>query len=356
MQWCTRDYLQTLEAAGLQPEILSFDSDQRWIAKLMRRVAPRPNAYQIPPTFIEKLIGRCQQSNHPQVFLNNTITFPLTVALRNALGSQPRIVMLSHGVENTDLVNALRLAPQSLPRHMRHPSWLGRTIQEEIHQRQAIDLVICICQEDVLFEQWLGAPQCLFLPRSIEVQDLNLKPLAGRVGCVATLNHEPNVDGIRQLAKELDCSGDIVLRLVGGPVEVGKRLQEQFNAIEYVGRLSDEQLFDEAATWSAFVNPVFCQARGASTKVATALGWGLPVATTVVGARGYCWDESVIPLARSRKGLAEICRSISYGDSNTWQMRAKHIRGLAPTLTEAGELIEHALESIPRTGKLPGNE
>ena len=238
------------------------------------------------------------------------------------------------------------MAPENLPKHMRHPSWLGRTIQEEIQQRQATDLVICICQEDVLFEQWLGAPRCLFLPRSIEVQDLDLKPVAGRIGCVATLNHEPNVDGIKQLAKELECSGDMVLRVVGGPVEVGKRLQEKFNAIEYVGRLSDEQLFDEAATWSAFTNPIFCQARGASTKVATALGWGLPVATTVVGARGYRWDESDIPLAKSTKELADICRLISYGDSNTWQMRAKQIRGLAPSLTEAGAMLASSLETI----------
>lgn len=314
----------------------------------MRRAAPRPNAYQIPPSFIEKLIGRCQQSNHPQVFLNNTITFPLTLALRNALGEQPRIVMLSHGVENTDLVNALRLAPQNLPKHMRHPIWLGRTIQDEVQQRKAVDLVICICQEDVLFEQWLGASRCLFLPRSIEVQDLDRKPMVGRIGCVATLNHEPNVDGVKRLAKELDCSGDIVLRVVGGPSEVGKRLQEQFKSIDYVGRLSDEQLFEEAATWSAFANPIFCQARGASTKVATALGWGLPVATTVVGARGYRWDESIIPLARSTNELAEICRSISYGDASAWRARANQIRSLAPNQTEVGAMLAHALESMSR--------
>jgi hypothetical protein len=82
--------------------------------------------------------------------------------------------------------------------------------------------------------------------------------------------------------------------------------------VEYLGRLDDAQLRAEAATWCCFVHPLFVQAKGCSTKLGVALGWGLPIATTRLGARGYAWDEEAHPLHESP---AELARAALAGGS-----------------------------------------
>jgi hypothetical protein len=69
--------------------------------------------------------------------------------------------------------------------------------------------------------------------------------------------------------------------------------------------LSDTELRAEAATWSAFLNPIFCQARGCSTKLATALGWEIPIVTTPVGARGYVQVDGALTSADGPMEFAE---------------------------------------------------
>jgi hypothetical protein len=148
-------------------------------------------------------------------------------------------------------------------------------------------------------------------------------------------------------AEALQDLDGIELRVVGGPESIGVALQNEFKSIRYLGELPDEKLTAEAATWCAFINPIFCYARGASTKVATALGWGLPVITTPHGARGYRWDQQALPLAKSVSEMLNITKQIaSSDDAESWRMRAKLVADLAPSASEAGEFLLNFLESV----------
>ena len=95
-------------------------------------------------------------------------------------------------------------------------------------------------------------------------------------------------------------------RLVGGPAAHGHALAARFAQVDYLGPLDEAALMAEAATWSCFVHPLFCYARGCSTKLAVALGWRLPVATTPAGMRGYEWREGNVPCAENPHELAVL--------------------------------------------------
>jgi hypothetical protein len=249
-------------------------------------------------------------------------------------------------VEITDVVNNLRIAPGTIPSYQKNSRWLGDLLKTEIAIRESLDGVLCISEEDVAFEQWLGSQHTQFIPRQIHSDPLEFNPIKGRVGTVGTLDHGPNLHGLRLLAEALSGDSTVDLRVVGGPEKVGLALQDEFKAITYLGRLSDEELKEEAATWCAFVNPIFCNARGASTKVATALGWGLPVLTTPIGARGYSWDDKLLPLSSTSSDLANLCKIVgTANDLRRWCDHSKKISLLAPDQTVASELIIKAFRN-----------
>jgi hypothetical protein len=77
------------------------------------------------------------------------------------------------------------------------------------------------------------------------------------------------------------------VRMVSGSRRQAEFFAREFPFVDDLGRLDDAALRMEASTWSAFLHPLFCFARGASTKLATGLSWGLPCITTESGARGY---------------------------------------------------------------------
>jgi hypothetical protein len=209
-----------------------------------------------------------------------------------------------------------------------------------LEQRSVLYGTICISQEDVLFEQWLGSKRVIFLPRTIAADYIDRNPLGKRIGCVSTLNHGPNLHGLRLLLEELDKSCTVQLRLVGGPSSIGNQLASQYRCLEYLGPLDNDQLRQEAASWWAFVNPIFCVARGASTKVATALGWGLPVLTTTHGKRGYVWPDS-IQTYETPQLLAEACQALCNGGGyGKFDAYASQLLQLAPTLSNLKASLE----------------
>ena len=342
VQWCTHDYLNSLRDAGFDCEIAGYASDKGLVTRLRRKLFPLPFGYEFPPNFVSQIINKCNAKNVKWLFLNNIGGLSIAPLVRSSL-AKTKIVFLSHGAQSTDHVNMLRLCPELLPRLQRKKNWIGRLLLEEIHQRKCIDYVTCISEEDTIFEKWLGATKTIFIPRSIRPRALTMNPQQFRVGTVSTLDHGPNLDGIRQLAQCLSRYPAVKLRIVGRPESMGHQLQRQYSCIEYLGGLSDADLESEASSWCAFVNPIFCQARGASTKVATALGWGLPVLTTHVGARGYRWDDSLIPRCENADQLAALTHDVSSCKTLVWRDRATGIRSLAPSIHDAGQLIRRFL-------------
>jgi glycosyltransferase involved in cell wall biosynthesis len=195
-------------------------------------------------------------------------------------------------------------------------------------------------------ERLLGARATCFLPRTVALQPLDRKVIPGRIGTVSTLNHAPNCHGLRMFAEALDRLGGATLRLVGRPEPIGHELAARFRSVEYVGALCDAELEREAATWAAFVNPIFCPARGASTKVAQALGWGIPVVTTREGARGYRWNGES-PLCASPAEMTALATRIANSPAEAdWCERSRHIAELAPTAAEVGATLKEFLRGI----------
>ena len=86
---------------------------------------------------------------------------------------------------------------------------------------------------------------------------------------------------------------------------VAAEMVGRYPFVDYLGSMVAPGAIEaEAATWSAFVHPIFCYAMGCSTKVATGLNWGLPVLTTAAGLRGYTWRHGDLPVSRSPADLA----------------------------------------------------
>jgi hypothetical protein len=133
-------------------------------------------------------------------------------------------------------------------------------------------------------------------------------------------------------------------RLVGQPSDAGRQLAKEYHFVEYLGPLSEQQLRQEAGTWCCFVHPLFEYAKGCSTKLGVCLGWGLPVATTEFGVRGYRWDEKAVPLAGTPGELAEfvLARSRIEGSGAHRQAMAS-IHETTPSIFSVGKGIRSFL-------------
>lgn len=345
-QWCTREYRSTLSRAGFKLVDVAFESRRDWVARFRHKFRPSPEG-EIPGAKIAQEIAKRLSTTGAQLcFLNNSDAGLLAPRIREAAPSL-RLVFLSHGVELTDMVNNLRIAPDAIAPSRRRPEFIGRLLQAELRQRQAIAATICISEPDELLEAWLGTYRTLFLPRQVPLDDLTATPQSGRIGCVATLDHGPNRQGIEKLASALALYPSVKLRIVGGPEALGRSIAAQFTSTQYCGRLSEHDLRAEAATWCAFANPIFCSARGASTKVAAALSWGLPVFTTPQGARGYRWPKDSLPLANTPADLAALLSKASSGsDQSAWFKAAQTVRLAAPTLEETAADLRCFLDSL----------
>jgi glycosyltransferase involved in cell wall biosynthesis len=148
-------------------------------------------------------------------------------------------------------------------------------------------------------ENWFGAKASLFLPRRMAAAFLTHQPVTGRIGFVGRLDHPPNLQGIEILMNVYSQTADntIEIRLVGAPEAIGNQLAEKYRQINYLGELPDAALEKEAATWCILLNPVWWYSTGASTKLAKAISWGIPIVTTTAGMRGYKWNNGNLLVA-----------------------------------------------------------
>jgi glycosyltransferase involved in cell wall biosynthesis len=145
-----------------------------------------------------------------------------------------------------------------------------------------------------------------FLPRRLYADFLDQQPIIGRVGFVGRLDHPPNLQGLTLLLEALTKQGQHPdFRLVGAPVKYGKALQQRFSFVQYLGELSDMDLENELSTWAFFTNPVWWYSTGASTKLARAISWGLPIISSTAGRRGYEWKAGALLMAETPAAMAE---------------------------------------------------
>jgi hypothetical protein len=283
------------------------------------------------------------------VFLNQVDLAPLAGALRAKLGPRVKIVLLSHGLESADYLHVLRARGAGTPFGdvgRSDLTKLGRLLVTESLHRQHIDQVFTLAPFEAEIERWLGARQVDWLPRTVTPCPLEWAPGPGRLGYVGTLNHPPNSEGLLLLLRALAAApvpGQRI-RLVGGPADAAQALTRAFPFVDYLGPLPDAELRAEAATWTCFLHPLFCYARGCSTKLAVALGWQIPVVTTAAGVRGYRWREGELPVADTPGELARLLARLADPEvARASQREVCAVARSSPTLEEVAAQVRSAL-------------
>jgi len=189
---------------------------------------------------------------------------------------------------------------------------IGGILRDEVESRKRVDAVVALSSFDTQFEEWLGSKYVTWLPRVVEAAPLNWEPNRSHFGFVGTLDHGPNLEGLVCALDAMRTSkmAGLRVRVVGGPQRIGMWLSERYSCVDYLGALADAALETEAASWRAFLHPIFCQARGCSTKLATALGWQIPIITTPPGRRGYVWHSGELREADTPAAFVEEMRRL----------------------------------------------
>ncbi|MEI6946649.1 glycosyltransferase [Paraflavisolibacter sp. H34] len=294
VQLCTRELIQYFELAGFEVLKYGVQTTRRILPRIIIRMGM--DAYNF---FDFKKIARdiaqtIRKEEITAVALNQIYLSPLIPYLKDLVSPNVCFIGLSHGNESGDFLHDITA---SSGRSLLQTLKLGRLIAlESKFYKQYLDGVIVISEHEVGLNQWLGADRILVLPRKLQPDFLTWRPDRSRVGYVGTLNHLPNYEGLSRVARELDAEGfSGVIRLVGGPDTLGRKLAAAYRCVQYVGKLDESALLQEVQSWSVFLNPVFWYSRGSSTKLAQGLNWGIPVLSTPAGRRGYVLsDEQII--------------------------------------------------------------
>jgi hypothetical protein len=348
VQICTREYMGTLREAGFTLRVVPYGPDQRLVTRIRKVLWPRPYTHALPPGLENEIVAQAQ-AGAEHIFLNLVDLAPLAGRLKARLGSRCRIVLLSHGLESVDYLHFLRarepggrfqgLTASGL-------ATLARKLVAECEHRQHLDQVICLAPFEAEIERWLGARRVEWLPRTIPQQPVKWQPRGDRIGYVGTLDHPPNTEGLLLFLRALGPirPKSLRVRLVGGPPRRGEEVARQFPFVDYLGALDDGPLHEEVATWNCFVHPMFCYARGCSTKLAVALGWVIPVVTTASGCRGYVWRDGDLSLAETPGEVAELSvRMLNSELAARARAAVVEVVRSSPTLSEVAARLRHAL-------------
>lgn len=335
-QICTREYIEALEGAGFALERMVFAPVNGVKEKLLRRIDRRPYRYFVPDDLANRVTVAARETGASHIFLNTVDVAPLAAELKRRWDGQ--VVMLSHGLESVDFVHTLRT--QNWRRDFSgllptHTLKLGQQLVEECRQREHIDKVLCLATFEAEIERWLGARDVLVVPRTIKPAILNWSPVEGRIGFVGRLDHPPNLEGLLLMLDALGkCdTARLDVRVVGTPEDFGARLADRYPFVSYLGVMPDDVLLAEAATWTCATNPIFCYARGASTKLAVMAGWGIPLVTTPQGERGYEWRGGRPVVRDTAEELADVVREVAMEPAVRATAREDMLRLLANSLS-----------------------
>ncbi len=349
VQLCSREYFETLTAAGFSLKTLKIENDIRMSNRVKRKLKPEPYQYNFNPDKAIADIKNALTESVQYIFLNQNVLRPLAKVIKQNLGQGIKIVVLSHGLASVDYLHEIRAVRNLSKTDVSNTevNYLGRQLVEETSHSPYIDHVFCLAPFEVEIEKWSGAKEATHIPRTIKETSLNWHPIKGRLGFVGRLDHPPNEEGFLMVFDELKkVKGNTVeLRIVGSPREEGEKLSEAYEFVNYLGELTDEELREDASTWSAFLHPVFFYAMGCSTKLAVALGWEIPIVTTTMGIIGYIWSEGNIPIADHPEQFANL--AIEFSDpikSTPIKEEITKIKNSSPMLDDVAAIIKHSLQ------------
>jgi len=354
---CSREYRDMLLAAGCELHFLTHGTDRCLSTRLQRKLFPKRYPKLIPEEFWERLRQAGREVRPEFVFCNFTTYLPDAARLRSVLPPATKVVLLSHGLTSVDDVHRERIAAKSLGagdlgrlgRKM-----VGDATMTEIEGLPFFDHIFCLAEFEVPICRWLGGRSVSWWPRTIpQGCGLDWKPAGDRIGLVGTLDHPPNLEGVHEFCRALAERGGRVprLRLVTRSAAVAADLKGRYAFVDNLGPLDNAGALEaEAATWSAYVHPIFCLARGCSTKLATGIAWGLPVLTTEAGIRGYEWREGKLLVAADAEEMALL--AIKLGEpsfAKTAQAGTLKVRETAPTAAEVARIFRETLLRLSQT-------
>lgn len=294
VQICTEEFLEYLRLSGF--EVIPFyivptkDILKRLKIKLDIEVYERYNF----DVYINDIAYIINNENINLVAINQLNLSMIVGKLKSLVSDDVKFIALSHGNESGDYLHDI--TKDNKPTFAKIWKLGKQIIYESYFFKNLFDAVIVISEHETSINQWLGALNIFYLPRLLSPKFIVLKPISYRIGFVGTLDHLPNNKGLEMVAKALQEKGfNGKIRLVGAPEIAGKAFEEKYPFIEYLGKLENEQLINEVASWSLFLNPVFWYSRGSSTKLCQAINWGLPIISTPAGRRGYVLsDEGIV--------------------------------------------------------------
>jgi hypothetical protein len=348
-QQCTREYREVLEAAGFDLQDVTFTTDRDWATRIKRKIWPRPYTNLIPEDFFLH-VAEMVKTEHPSYIFCNLANFVPFATVLKAGQCSSKIVLLSHGLESVDGIHTLRIAqiyPEAAPKVS--AATLGEMLWTELKGLPSFDHVFCLAPFEAEICRWLGARSVSWLPRRLDNNHfLEWNPIGNRIGCVGTFDHPPNLEGLELFCAALSSLGvgAIRLRLISRSRAMVASLRSRYRFVDDVGDLeAGNGLEQELATWNTFVHPIFCYARGCSTKIATSFSFGLPTLTTSAGLRGYTWKEGDIPIYETPEELAKGALTM-LDVSQARRVRAEVQRAVAtaPTLADIAIQVQRDLQ------------
>lgn len=353
-QICTREYCDVLAAAGCELKYVAHKTDRSPATRFRRKIFPDRYPKLIPREFLARVREACQKESPENVFCNFSNYLPLASQLRGMLPIQTKLILLSHGLASVDDVHRDRIAEAPYAKaHLRRlgPSLIGKAMITEMKSLPIFDHVFCLAEFEVSICRWLGARSVSWWPRTIpQGCELDWRPEGSRIGLVGTLDHPPNLEGVFLFCEALAKKGDLVprLRLVTRSKAVAADLRKRYHFVDDLGSLEDPRTLEaEAATWSAYIHPIFCFAMGCSTKLATGIGWGLPILTTEAGVRGYAWGEGNLLLAADAEEMAQLALKLrDRKTADAAKTQTMKIRSTAPTLTAVSQTFREKILSV----------
>lgn len=349
VQLCSTEFLSVIKNSTLfEVEIYHIPYTRRIIDRIKIRLGVENYSMYDVNKDAPSLLDYIQTRNIEIVFINMASAVRYARPIKEKFGNSVQVILLSHGNHSGDFLHQITkpLKKTGFITSIRNKCRLGYLLSTEaLYRYKYLDGVVALSETEKQLENWMNARQTLFFPRFLRSNFLNHNPDLNRIGFVGRLDHPPNIQGLRILCESFSKRNlqGLKLRLVGAPVANGLAIAKEFNFIEYQGELSDVDLEEEAATWSFFLNPVWWYSTGASTKLSKAISWGIPIATTTAGRRGYHWKEGFLEECNTPELMCDmILRSCK--DRKTIALLAietKKIAESGPLLHELSEALEN---------------
>lgn len=344
VQLCTDEFISLFSKADFELKYFPVNPTRNILHRLKIKLGIDVYQTYDAKKYINQLIEIVEKESYTWVIINQVNMLKFAKYLKLRFGTGINVICWSHGNESGDFLHRITrecLAPISrLIKIVR----LGYTVYTESRYFiDYIDFMLVISGNEKSINQWLGTDRVLFIPRTYTTAFIDRKPKHDLFGFTGSLDHPPNRMGLKMLCdaiKKLE-PVEIRIRVVGGPVAVGRYFNKQYSFIDYIGRLSDSQLENEISSWSYFLNPVFWYSRGASTKLAFAINKGIPVISTEAGNRGYEWSKGEIRTVKNPSEMAEVM--IQSVDSKPDELLIREVAQSGPDISNVASELKKFL-------------